>query len=68
MGSLSTQDWNSSREKNFKAHSKKKTHSNFSRFDDEFDEMENYPQLNRYKKQDYRLTKRKDFKGNFDQA
>lgn len=68
MGSLSTQEWNSSKEKNFKARSKKKTNSTYSQFDDEFDEMENYPQLNRYKKQDYRLTKRKDFKGNLDQA
>lgn len=65
MGSLSAQDWKSSKEKKFKTHSKKKTNY---KFDDEFDELENYPQLNRYKKQDYRAFKRKDFKGNFDQA
>lgn len=68
MRSLSTQDWDLSKEKNFKTRSKKKTNLNYSQFDDEFDEIENYPQLNRYKKQDYRLAKRKDFKGNFDQA
>ena len=69
MGSLKTQDWNFSKEKNFKVRSKKKQHSNFdhSQFDDEF-EGEEYPQLNRYKKQDYRIAKRKDFKGDFDQA
>lgn len=68
MGSLSTQDWNSSKEKNFKARSKNKTNSNYLQFDDEFDEMENYPQLNRYKKQDHKAFKRKDLKGGFDQA
>ncbi|MBA3682473.1 MAG: hypothetical protein H0W73_15115 [Bacteroidetes bacterium] len=68
MGSLSTLDWNSLLEKNFKARSKKKTNSNFSQFDDEFDETENYPQLNRYKKQDHRSSKRKDLRGNFDQV
>ena len=68
MGSLKKQDWNFSNEKNFKAHSKKKQHSNnYSQFDDEY-ENEEYPQLNRYKKQDHRMTRRKDLKGNFDQA
>jgi hypothetical protein len=69
MGSLKTQDWNLSKEKNFKVRSKKKQNSNFdhSLFDDEY-ETEEYPQLNRYKKQDHRLTKRKDLKGDFDQA
>lgn len=67
MGSLKAQDWNSSKEKNFKARPKKKQNSlaDLSQFDDEF---ENYPQLNRYKKQDYRLSKRKDFRNDFDQA
>ncbi len=65
MGSLSAQGWKSAKEKNFKAYSKKKINSNF---DDEFEEENYYPQLNRYKKEDYRMAKRSHFKGNFDQA
>ncbi|MEO6305020.1 MAG: hypothetical protein ABIP51_17795 [Bacteroidia bacterium] len=70
MGSFKAQDWNSLKEKNFKARAKKKHNSltDFSQFDDEFEvEVENYPQLNRYKKQDHRLSKRNDFR-DFDQA
>jgi len=66
MGSL-TQGGKSSNQKNFKARTKKKSNTNYSQFEDEF-EVDNYPQLNLYKKQDYRLSKRKDFRGDFDQA
>jgi len=66
MGSLTAQGWKSAKEKNFKIYSKKNL--NYSQFDDDFDEIENYPQLNRYKKQDHRAFKRKDLKGDFDRA
>ncbi len=67
MGSFKTQDWNSSKEKNFKARTKKKQNSfsSFSDFDDDL-ESENYPQLNRYKKQDHRSIKHKGFKSDFE--
>lgn len=65
MGSLSTHDWNYSKEKNFKLRSKKKSNS---KFDDEFEEDNYYPQLSRYKKEDNRMAKRSNFKGGFDQA
>ena len=48
MTPLSTENRNSSKEKNFKARSKKKIILNYSQFDDAFDEIESYPQLNRF--------------------
>jgi hypothetical protein len=75
MASLKTQDWNSSKEKNFKARLKEKTNSHHSQFVDEFDETANYPKLNRYKKKitahsttkilKLILIKRKNYSDNF---